>query len=551
MKTVLIFSFIVLFPILCFSQNISKSKTFKLNGSLSVGGFSYVTNRTNSFLQPYGYSANINITASVYGINIPLHLSFNQQGSSFSTPFNRFGMSPKYKWVTMHLGYRNYNWSEFLIAGATVYGVGLELQLNQYKIGGIIGNLRQTSEGNNSLFNIPQFSRSMQAIRFGSSSKHEYFYVTLLRGKDNITSLPQLSSEITDRLEAQENNAISLSFKSSFIDNKFFIEVESAISAFTENIRNPNIPTDKIPKIKFITKLFDIKPSTHGAYALKGTANYIHKTFKLQLTARKVSPEFKTFGTNYLISDILTYTINPSLNIWNNKISLSSSFGLMYNNLDNRLVNKTNRKIGSLSLNINPSQKFGTLINYSNYSIYQQVIKDSLANDSILIDQINHNFNITPRITLVSTNQIHNIVISANYQTLEDKNKQSKIFSENKILSINGNYSLGLIKSGYNFSLGFNYLTFSSSQLSTNQKGIKLGIRKSFLKKKLSIGLTANYSKLLTNKTKNDLITLLSRINYRVTKKSSLNIQFYLLNKKSTIKPIIETRTQLNYRYNF
>ncbi len=532
-------------------NNISTKKPFNLSGSISAGGFTYNTNRAKSFLQPYGYSLNLNVNASFYGINIPLNLNLNQQGTNFNTPFNRFGMSPTYKGVTLHLGHRNFYWSEFLLAGATVFGVGLDLKYHQYRLGIIEGSLRPALGLQNPNFNVPQFSRSIEVIRFGSSTEDEYFYITLARGKDDINSLPQLSKEQTALIQAQENNALSVSFKSSIVGNKVFVTFKGATSAFTENIRNPTIPTDKIPKFRFVTKLFDLKPSTHIAYALKGTANYTHKNFKLQLVARKLSPEFKTFGTNYLISDMITYTVNPQINVWKNKLSLSGSYGIMYNDLDNRLINKTSREIGSASLSFNPSQTFGTTINYSNYSIYQQVIKDSLANDSILKNQINHNVNITPRLTFVYPNQVHSVLLNANYQILDDKNEGSKKYSENNIFSLVGNYTLSLIKTGYNFTLGVSYLQFQSSQLSTNQKGVNLGIRKSLFDKKLKISIRANYSKLFTNDKKNDLFTLSSGINYSLTSKSSINFQFYLLNKKSSPNPVLESKTQLNYRYRF
>jgi len=36
-------------------------------------------------------------------------------------------MSPYYKWITIHVGYRNINYSQFTLAGHTILGAGIEL----------------------------------------------------------------------------------------------------------------------------------------------------------------------------------------------------------------------------------------------------------------------------------------------------------------------------------------------------------------------------------------------------------------------------------------
>ncbi|MEM6772319.1 MAG: hypothetical protein AAF597_17215, partial [Bacteroidota bacterium] len=92
-------------------------KPVQLSGSLSLGGFFYNTTREFTPISPYGYSFNANLNLRIKSLDIPLSVSVNEQGSTFRQPFNRFGISPKFKSLTVHLGHRNLFWSPFVLGG--------------------------------------------------------------------------------------------------------------------------------------------------------------------------------------------------------------------------------------------------------------------------------------------------------------------------------------------------------------------------------------------------------------------------------------------------
>lgn len=76
---------------------------------------------------PYFWMVGANLNISVYGINIPLSATISQQNKSFTQPFNQYGLSPRYKDVTVHLGYRSMMFSNFSLGGSMFLGSGVEV----------------------------------------------------------------------------------------------------------------------------------------------------------------------------------------------------------------------------------------------------------------------------------------------------------------------------------------------------------------------------------------------------------------------------------------
>ncbi len=123
------------------ADSLAKPSPVQLNGSLTVGTFVYHSTRENNPLQPFGYSLNANTQLRIHKWYIPISATLNQQGSSFTTPFNRIGITPTYKSLRLHLGHSNLNWSPFLLNGATVLGVGAEWAPKSLRLGILHGRL--------------------------------------------------------------------------------------------------------------------------------------------------------------------------------------------------------------------------------------------------------------------------------------------------------------------------------------------------------------------------------------------------------------------------
>ena len=91
---------------------IKKKDLLKISGSLGTISTYYngPSERVPFFWQ---LQANLSITTPL--LNIPISFVLNQQQKSFGypkQPFNQYGLSPKYKAITLLLGYRTMQFSE-------------------------------------------------------------------------------------------------------------------------------------------------------------------------------------------------------------------------------------------------------------------------------------------------------------------------------------------------------------------------------------------------------------------------------------------------------
>src|SRR5690554_1126998 len=151
-----------------FGQNLQNpGKALSISGGLG-GNFSYYNmNGIPPRRSPYGYSVFGNINLRIYGRKLPFSVAINQQGSRFSQPFRQIGVSPHYKWVKLHLGYRTMQFSEFTLNGATFLGAGTELTPGKFRFKAMLGRFRSAREKSSDLYRLPQFERNGYALSAG------------------------------------------------------------------------------------------------------------------------------------------------------------------------------------------------------------------------------------------------------------------------------------------------------------------------------------------------------------------------------------------------
>lgn len=100
--------------------------------------------------------------------------------NKFYQPFNQFGISPKYKWATLHLGYRNLTYSNYTLAGHRILGAGFDLKPKNFRIGFMYGQLRRSASIDSSMNANPMYVRPAPTYkRLGMAAKLGYSFKKL------------------------------------------------------------------------------------------------------------------------------------------------------------------------------------------------------------------------------------------------------------------------------------------------------------------------------------------------------------------------------------
>ena len=539
--------------------NIKNAKPFTINGNIGVNSVFYHTSDTMRRQTPFSYGVNANLNMSLYGV-VQLPFSFvwynqQQQGSSFNYPsFNRFGASPKYKWITAHVGHRSMTLSEYTLNGYSFLGAGVEMTPGKFRFAAMYGKFNQNSENDPYMADsIPRFSRRGWAAKVGYGTEKNFIDVSLSRIGDNTKNYAP--PKYPDAPTPAQNLAIGVTTKIS-ITKKLSFSFDGAVSAFTKNAEDSiNVEVSGFGT-SLLQKLIKINMTSTYYTALKTSLAYaITDRIGAAFEYRRIDPEYQSLGAYFCNNDLELYTVNANAALAKNKLMLRGSLGIQRDNLGNTKKASSRRTVGSLTGSLNMTQNIGVDVNYSNFSTNQRAGRSPII-DSLRLFQVNHNISVMPRFTKLTAANSHFVMLNISRMQLDNKNKDNKTAaqSDTKTTMLAANYSLGFLKSGTNLSFGLNYTTLDNNMFEGKMFGGSFGAAQTMFKNKISLNWT---NSLTSNKMGgSDGTTFNSYLsaNFRPHPKHAINFGInYISNKfkDKSYSSFNEIRGDIRYGYSF
>ena len=551
---------ILLLPLYAGAQDIESlksAKPFTINGGIGLSSVFYGVNGIDNRQAPFSYGLNADLNMSVYGVfSLPISFVwYSQQSSALNYPtFNRFGMSPKYKWFTAHFGYRNMRLSEFTLNGHTFLGAGVEMTPGKFRMAAMYGKFNQNSDNDPYMADsIPRFTRKGWAAKIGYGTERNFIDVSMLRigdekKDDNPPYFPGAPTPA-------ENLALGVTTMLNFTP-KLSFSFDGSVSCLTQNAADSAEVKIKGFGTSLVSKIITLNMTTVPSTAFKTSLAYkITDKIGTSVEYRRIDPEYQSLGAYFFSNDIEIYTFNANAGFWNNRIMLRGSFGSQRDNLGKTKKFTSKRGVGSLSGSINFTQNFGIDGNWNNLSTNQRGGRTAII-DSLKLFQVNNTFSITPRFTIVNTRHSHFVMFNYNRMKLDDKNKTTAAQTETATTILTANYSLGLLKSGANLSLGLNHTTIENNMYEGKTYGGSLTAAQALLKNKLSLSWANSY--MLNRFGGSDGATFNSFLsaNFRPHPKHSFNLGVNFISNsysKSETSPASynETRGDIRYAFTF
>ncbi len=543
--------FLFISPWKTFSQdleNISQKDAIEIKGSIKAETVFYNVSGREANRKPFSWMISGDPTLSIYGIDIPLNFFFTEQQRNFRQPLNRFGISPKYKWAQVYLGYNSISYSKYTLAGHRFNGVGVELNPGKVRFGFIYGKfkraVKEEDKDDNDLpeFQSISFRRMGYSMKIGYGTKDNFIDLVLLKAKDDAGSLD--SVPVSQNITPAENLVIAIVTKQKFAEYWHF-ELEAAQSIYTPDTRFGEADEHNNGWTKTFNFLVKERSNTYSSSAFDAAVQYKRRKWGTRIRYNRLSPGYQSMGAYYFLSDVRKITIEPSVKFWKNKINLNMSLGFQRDNLDDKKSLQTNRTIGSLNITAMPISNYQINAYYSNYSLGQKsgvAELDSLAESEIR--QTTHNAGVNQTYTIMGTSRIHNIILGLNYQKLNDRNSFTSKFTDYHSMVINANYVLTFIPWTMNIMAGFNSSTYDVGDINTSVWGPVINISKGFLKNSLNVSLTEALTQtrmdgeafLLTNR-------LSIRASYKVKKKHQFSLRLSIHGNKG-LAPGADTYTE-------
>lgn len=369
-------------------------------------------------VQPFNWRLNAGLTFDILGIKAPFNAAFSNRNSLYNLPsYSFYGISPSYKWITLHAGDRSISFSPYSLSGVNFRGGGIELRPGKFYLAAMRGRLRRARlQDAGSIQDIEgAYRRIGSGLKLGfDNQKGSSLTTSIFSSADELTIDPnQLDTSLLARPERNMVLTVSASHElSEFLS----VQGEWGRSVLTRDDRSPllNDPSGQVT----LFGLFDPKTTTTAANAFKTRITLSPKFGKLNLQYERVAPEYRTHGALFFQNDLENFTGGISAPLFDNKLMLSANLGLQRNDLDNSSASNNNRFIGSLNLSYTVSDRINTSFGFSNFTTtnrYKAIAVNNLLVDSIVLAQTQQSFDGSASVLLDAKGE-NALVFSGSYQ---------------------------------------------------------------------------------------------------------------------------------------
>jgi hypothetical protein len=534
-----------------------KAPILNITGGVSANGiFTIVPNDSLARKNPFAFFLSGNLNFGLFGVvNVPLSFTYTNQkfSKSASLPFNRFALSPSYKWVKVYAGYTSMSFSPYTLSGHELMGGGIELTPdNGLKVSALFGRMKKANSDSNDLAYRRMgggFKVEYQKEKFGigvNIFKAQDIKNTLtFANTDSITLLPQ--DNLTGGVNVTLNVIKGLRF----------------LAEYGFSVLNRNI-LEQSNKFELIKTGGDLAVYHAG----KAQLTYSHKIGTLGGTYEYVAPNYTTLGAYYMTNDFQNITANLSTNI--KKIAIALDAGYQQNNLDRQRNSTTSRFIYSGNVSgVFLSDRFNFALSFSNMQsylyindVYSEITQTTPFQnlDTLNVTQLNYTASVNMGYAIENAKERRqSINTNFSFQRSAETQQYSNLAGSN-IYNAGLNYQLSLSQSELNASAGINY-NYTQMPNGMQEKMFSQAITYSVMLsknffKELKTAFSVAYSDMDNEKGRlSDVLNVRLSGSYTLAKKHNFNLAATVLYTANSVVGTVQKRTQYvinaSYAYSF
>ncbi len=314
------------------------------------------------------YSGSLSL--GIYGFDVPLTFTFTNKETSFTHPFNQFGLHPSYKWLKTHIGYSSVTFSPYTLSGRLFNGVAAEVNPGVFHAKAMYGRFQKAVERDSTEYTgTTSYERRGYGVNIGLGGTNSHIDANLLVAGDIGSSLLQPGD-----LLPEQNSVMSVSFGTKLLKN-ISVQGEYATSYITPDAREESLSIKK-SLLNIPLWFMPLKENTIKRNALKANISLNRPSFSLGLGYERVDPDYRTFGAYYFTNNLENMTVNGSLNIFDSRIAISGNAGAQKEAANGSRVTGNTRFVGSANITIRPSDRLSFTATYSNFTSYTNIKSD-------------------------------------------------------------------------------------------------------------------------------------------------------------------------------
>ena len=516
--------------------NIGKQKPVTLSGNLSLRLNTFNTSAINSTRDPFFWTISGSPTLSLYGIAFPFTIAISDKQKDFRQPFNMYGVSPYFKKIRFHAGYRTVYFSDYTLSDHIFLGGGIEAEPSIFRFGFVYGRFMKAIEPVKDTISgqyaEPSFARKGFAAKFGLGKSNNFVDFIVLKLHDDTTSVKIKPTDVG--APAAENMVFGIKTRQVFA-KIFTFDADFGLSAYTFDLRSAELNIDKYKALDFMSGLFIPRESTQFLMAGKASFGIRVRKLSVKINYRRVEPEYESMGAYYLNTDIENLTVAPAWQMFKSRLRINGSIGFQRNNLFSDKVNNTVRRANSLSMSFAPNSKWGMNINYSNYNM-SQTRNYTIVRDTLSLEQFSNNLSGNLFFNFGTKTHRQNVNFSMNYLNLDDNSSRSSVSNSTTSLNPSASYRYTNTDKKFSFNINTNASDFKTDKNETLRWGLSSGLSKTLAQDKLKTGVNISYySTHLNGESYSTTMSVGANIGYQPHKGHSFNIGLNLVNRSFTV----------------
>ncbi len=542
-------------------DKLKEEEPVTFGGSLYLSGGTYQSFAAGSARQsPWYYSLTGSPVLTIYGLSVPFSLSFANQQFSFSQPFNRYGLSPAYKWARLHLGWRYMSFSPLVLSGREFLGAGLELEPERFRFGLLYGTLQnyyaQRDTAVYGAYLLDAYRRRILGARIGFG-EHNTFDLSVLKVVDDTTTTSALLADNTYLLP-EENVVIGIDVQLSLL-RSITLQLHQAASLHTGDRTMRTLDDAELdPTVQRIfdalSPLIVLNASTRPGLATHLNASFHNRFFTLSLAYRRVDPYYRSLGMYYNANDYEHYTANLGCSLFEQRLNLNLTAGLQRNNLFNLRPQTDLRRIASLSMTYVSRKGFYANAFYNNYQTDQSAGYIQVA-DTLRLALVNETATLSTGHSWKTPTRSHNLSFNIYYLNFRDINPLFYIpLQPQSNYSGSVTYRIGLLPAELDLGLSANYNLLTNGANQQQALGLTLDIGKRLADNKLSVNgsFTLNFNQ-YNGQSDGLYYQFNTNAAWALNEQHSINFYALWLRRQSqyTTNEINELRSGISYAFNF
>jgi hypothetical protein len=276
-----------------------------------------------------------------------------------------------------------------------------------------------------------------------------------------------------------------------WIAKRIFIKSETAISAFSPDLKDASLESDsfKLNVPTFFTNLYTPRLTSSYGIAGIGGIGYVAKKWSIKGNMKLFSPEYKTLSYPFLQSDRLEWTIEPRFSLFSGKVNFDGSYGKRTDNLYKNKLATAHQDLLSANLSLQITKSWNFNATYSNFGI-----RNTISNDTFRLQNSSQNLGLSSSYNITGEKIIHTIMAAWTQDQFVDYNIVSGNQMNNQTKVYILGYSIGLVEKPLSISLNGTYF---ENNLAVGKINFKmLSLSQSYIfgeKKNINVSLSQNY----------------------------------------------------------